>query len=464
MTSSTERSTGARLAFWVILAGFVFSLAANLPGHLSYDSVIQLLEGRTAEYAGWHPPVTSWLLGFGDAILPGTALFAAVDTALIFGCLLGLLALKRQMGWAPAVFAGIFAAMPQFLIYPGIIWKDVLFAGASLMAFVLLAHVNTHWTKVRVRYVLLIVAFMLFVLAALARQNGMVLLVCGAVTLGWIALRAEPGGWRDALKFGGIALMSSLIVFSLANVSLGMRLVNVTGYARQFKLLEMYDLVAALAADPRLPLNEIDKADPVFSAAMRKDGVKLYTPQRNDPLAASPSLSAALQTVPPSLLTAQWLDLLAHHPLIYLKQRADMFRWVVFTPQIAKCLPFYVGVEGPKETLDDLNMGPRWDDRDVRLSDYATRLEGTPVFSHVFFVVLSLIAIGILFLRRSDADIVVGGMLIAFLVFMLSYFFISLACDYRYLYGLDLSAMLGWFYLSLDWPDRRALTSGHRAQ
>ena len=40
----------------IVIAGFGFSAAINWPGHLSYDSVIQLLEGRTGVYANWHPP------------------------------------------------------------------------------------------------------------------------------------------------------------------------------------------------------------------------------------------------------------------------------------------------------------------------------------------------------------------------------------------------------------------------
>jgi hypothetical protein len=63
-----------------------------------------------------------------------------------------------------------------------------------------------------------------------------------------------------------------------------------------------------------------------------------------------------------------------------------------------------------------------------------------------------MIAIVLLLLRRSDTDIAVAAMMASYLVFTLTYFFISLACDYRYLYGLDLSAMLGWFYMALDWP------------
>jgi hypothetical protein len=196
----------------------------------------------------------------------------------------------------------------------------------------------------------------------------------------------------------------------------------------------------------------LDKQDPVLAREMRGDGVRLYTPQRNDTLAGSQPLQAALTAVPPPLLRAQWISLILHHPLLYLSSRGDMFGWVLFTPQIEKCLPFTVGVQGPQDELDQVNMDPRWDDRDVLLQNYGNAFQGTPVFQHGLFALLSMIAGWILLRRRRrPMDVAVGMMQLSVLVYTASFFAISIACDYRYLYVLDLSAVLGWFYLALDW-------------
>src|SRR6202012_2653386 len=112
----------------VIAAGFVFCLAADLPGHLSWDSVVQLLEGRTGRYMGWHPPFMSWLLGLFDAVLPGTALFVAFDATLFFGSLYSLVWLRPKGSWAAAAVALLIIVSPIALLYQGIVWKDVLFA------------------------------------------------------------------------------------------------------------------------------------------------------------------------------------------------------------------------------------------------------------------------------------------------------------------------------------------------
>jgi hypothetical protein len=157
------------------------------------------------------------------------------------------------------------------------------------------------------------------------------------------------------------------------------------------------------------------------------------------------------------VLRAQWLSLLLHHPLLYLSSRADMFGWVLFTPDVEKCLPFTVGVQGPQDELDQVNMDPRWDDRDDALQGYGNAFEGTPVFQHGVFALLSLIAAVLLLRRRRTVDIAIGMMQVSALLYTASFFFISIACDYRYLYVLDLAAVTGWFYMALDWhwPEER---------
>jgi len=52
----------------------------------------------------------------------------------------------------------------------------------------------------------------------------------------------------------------------------------------------------------------------------------------------------------------------------------------------------------------------------------------------------------VLLRRRDPADTVVAGLLAGALLFALSFFFISIACDYRYLFFLDLAAMAAALY------------------
>lgn len=454
MTSATQLTTGARLTVAVIVAGFVICLAVNLPGHLSYDSVIQLLEGRTGQYNGWHPPVTSWILGVTDALLPGTALFVLLDAILIFGSLWVLVGFGTRAAWPPMLVALFLVSTPQYLIYPGIVWKDILFAGVSVAGFAALARAAHSWREERIRFAWLAASFMFFVLAALARQNGILILLAGVATYGWIAMRRNDNAWRTFAVHAGSAFAALMVTVTAANVALGTHIVSDSGAARQFKLLETYDLVGGLARDPALKLDVLDKKAPATAAALRKEGVALYSPQRNDPLAASEPLQDAIGATHPALIRDQWLSFIAHRPWLYLKTRAAAFAWVLLTPDIDACVPIYVGVSGPQDEMDELDLDPRWDGRDARLESYAAAFTATPVMQHGIYALLAIVAAVVLLRRRRDADIAIAGLQIAALAYVLSFFVISIACDYRYLYPLDLAAMTGWFYLALDWQPR----------
>jgi hypothetical protein len=442
---------GALVTAAVIAAAFGFSLAANLPGHLSYDSVIQLYEGRTGAYGGWHPPVMSWLLGLADAIQPGTALFVIFDTALLYGAMLSLIAIPTRVSLVAAVVALAAAALPQFLIYPGLVWKDVLFAHASIAGFICLAHVAAQWKRPWRRGALIGASTLFFVLATLARQNGILMLLAGASGLGWIAAtQVDTRKRREALVYGGGVLLLAMLAVLAANIALDLRKVGDDGAMAQIRLLDIYDIAGMKKAEPSLVLGQLDRHEPDLSDAVSSVGVKLYTPVRNDRMAASPVIKAALAEASPSAVFRQWRDLIAFHPWLYLKIRWAVFWQVFATPDIALCVPYVVGIDGPALQMKKLGLAERDDDRDDALDSYASSLEGTPVYSHVLFFVLALACQFVLVRRRRPADMAFVALFAGMLFFTASFFVISIACDYRYLYCDDLTAVMTLFYLALE--------------
>lgn len=433
----------------IIVAGFGFCWAANWPGHLSYDSVIQLLEGRTAVYANWHPPVMSWLLGLGDAVWPGAGLFVLFVSLLAYGALFGLLALRPPRSWAAPFVAVVLILTPQFLIYPAIVWKDVLFAVANAAGFVLLALAARVWPRPYLRFGLLGAGFVLLVLAALARQNGILVLLAGTVTLAWMTAR-KTGRAVTGIYYGGGALALALLVGLAGRAGLDLRVTGEEGPATQIRLLQSYDLIGGVARDPVLPLSHLDATDPLAAKEIRTDGVRLYSPERNDTLAASDELMDALNNATPHSVSADWWAMILHRPGLYLATRWAAFRWLFFTPDLAACHPYFMGLSGPPEMMKALGVKQRWDARDAALARYAGYFARTPFFWHPLYAMAAILLL-VLFLRRGRAeDIAMAGLLAGVLLHAASFFVISIACDYRYLYALDLAAMLGVFYLALD--------------
>jgi hypothetical protein len=438
--------------------GFVFSMAASLPGHLSYDSVIQLLEGRTAIYSGWHPPVMSWLLGLGDRLLPGAALFVVAVALLFFGSLLSLLWLIPRISWAAPVVGALCIATPQVLLYQGIVWKDVLFADCAVAGFVALAHVPPNWNLPLRRRLLIAVAVLGLSVAALTRQNGLLLLPFGAFALGRIARRSGAGPRATWFAAGGFSVC--VVGLTLAASALfALRTAPERGVSKEIRILEFYDLNGGLSLAPDLRLPELARSGPALLALMRSDGRKLYSPVRSDTLVRSQRLQGALADAPDDILHRPWLDFVIQKPVLYLRERANVFRWVFLTPDISLCVPYVVGLRGPSQTMSELGLQTRVSTRDKLMDSYGEALMRTPLFSHLTFLLLALCELGFLLLRRRRADMAFTSMLLGAIAFCASFFFISIACDYRYFYVLDLAALSTLFYISLD---PRGLTHSRR--
>jgi len=440
---------GARHAYWLLLAaGYGLVLYWNLPGHLSVDSVLALHEGRFHVRETWNPAIFGWLLGQADAVVPGTALAVALSAALLFGGLAALACLRPRTTWlAPLLVLGVIA-LPQALIYPGIVWKDVWFAEAAIAAFVALAF-GLRRERPAGRWAWLLVSALLLATAGLLRQNGLILAVPAALAIAAAGWGRGPG---RSLAGGGawLALVAalSLALSIYAQPQGGGGRPDDAG-AKGLRILQAYDLAGAAARAP-MPLPRLDRVDPQLDDTLRAAAARVYSPERVDTLNADEPLALRLKKAPSATLQAEWLDLILKKPALYLQVRTEVFRWVLQTPDIDRCLPAHLGVYGPPKALKDLNLAPRASLNDQRLYNYVTWFLDTPAFSHVTFGLIAL-AVGVLLLiRRDPADLAMAALMWGALAFAASFFVISLACDYRYLYLLDMAGVTGLLYLALD--------------
>jgi hypothetical protein len=440
------------LTLGVLAFGFVAVLVCNLPGHLSYDSVVQLHDGRTGRYNTWHPPIMAWVLGLCDAILPGSALFVVLDAALLFGALAALTARAERVSWAAAVLAIALMLSPLVLIYQGIVWKDVFFADGAVAGFVCLSLADRAAGR-RSRIGLVITGFLLFALAALIRQNGLIAALAGAASLVWMTVRRD--GWRALPRGLGLALSALVCVAALVVITskaLDTRRIDEPGAAAQFQALQAYDVIGAVAHDPAMHLSLLTRpglgGSPGLERRVRWAAAKVYTPQRVDTLATDPGLNDAMEASPRAV-SAQWRAILAHDFLAYARHRWDVFYWTIATPDLQRCLPVFVGQEGPPGLLRTLGMIDQVRPQDLALEAYAVHFYGTLVYSHLAYGLIAVVAAVFLLRSGRPGDAPIGFMLLGALGFAASFFILSFACDYRYLYALDLSAMVALFYLAL---------------
>ena len=450
-----SQAPGARAgaACWVyrlVLAGGLTLLwRLNAPGHMSVDSILALHEGRFHARETWNPAIFGWLLGRADAVVPGQALAMGVSALVLFGAWAALASLRPRASWLGVGAALLAAALPQVLIYPAIVWKDVWFAEATIAGFIALAFALRSRVPAA-RWGLLGLSAVLLAVAGLLRQNGLILAGAGAVAIAWAG---SPEGWRRSLSGAAIWLATvaaATLTLSVVAQPQGIDRPDSAG-GRGVRIVQTYDLVGAAATGP-LPLSHIDRLDPDLDDAIRAGAAQAYSPERVDVLDDDLQFAASLQKVPTPVMQAEWIDLVTRHTGLYLKVRMADFRQVFATPVIDKCLPVHLGADGPAAAMADLKMTRRWSPDDQRLYNYVTWFLDTPAYSHITYALLVLVVGLLLLWRREPADLAIAGLMGGSLAFAASFFVISIACDYRYLYLLDMAAITGVLYLALD-PD-----------
>ena len=446
-----RRGTGAKaLYFGALATGLLLVLAAALPGHMTTDSVIQLAEGRTGVQRSFNPAFMSWLLGKFDSVLSGTSLFVTFNVVLFFGSLAILPWLARRTHWlaAPALLAVI--ATPQVLIYQGIVWKDVFFANAAIAGTVLLAlsvGEGTGWAGRRLAWG---GGLALLVVAALVRQNGILALGAAALAVGLAAGARQ--GWKAGLSATGTLLGAGLLAFVAMTLVMERLMPPASPGAAGagLRIIQHFDLVGVAARDTEASFEPLQSEDPQAAATLRALAAKGYNPERVDAVSNAPGLGEALWRTPEGAVAKTWANLPMADFEAYAAHRLAVFRQVFLTPNILACLPVSTGVQGPELVLAELSLPAREGRQDRELYNYASRFFGTPVLSHLSFAVLSLATMVLLLLRGRPSDFVMAGLQGGALAFAGSFLVIALACDYRYLYFLDLAAITGLIHLALD--------------
>jgi len=442
---SRQRDWSRPISVFVLTLGFVLVVGLNWPGHLSYDSVIQLLDGRTGRFHTWHPPFMAFLLGVGDHLIRGPGLFITLQAFLLFSTLALMTLTRRTVGRFTAVVALGLIALPQVVLWQAIVWKDVLFADCMVAGFTLLWRALRQTGKSRRWWIA--GAFLALIAATLVRQNGIIALILGGAALSFGTFHEQHGALprrllRSLAPAAGVLLASFIAVLAVT-WALDQHAADEGGPEAQIHMLQTYDLVGAVAHDPRIPLN---KLSPSLQTTVRSAAKLAYTSERNDDLlgnAFDRTTAAAADSI-----EAQWFDVILHHPLAWLRHRLEVFGWLLGSPQRV-CFAETTGVDGPTPQLKALGIHPGQTPRDLALEAYAGAFHGTPIYSHLFYGVVAAGLIVHMFRSRAKEDAVFGFMLAAALLFVASFLAIGVACDYRYLYALDLSTIVVIYYWAL---------------
>lgn len=437
------------LAACVIVASWVLSLGINAPGHLSYDSVVQLQEGRSGVFQSMHPPVMSVLLGLADGILPGTGLYLVIATAPFFiGLLLACRGAEGRRAASLIALALLALALlnPFLLVYQGIVWKDVLFANLAVLAFALAGTALDQPPGPR-RVAAAIAAALLAGVAATIRQQGLLM----PLALGVVTLLAVPRGTGWARRAASAAVILGVSLGTMAALGAAVRSAAVSPPADPSRegllLLQGFDVMGMAARGVPVPVGGgLGRMD---AQAVEAYARRYYTPTRLDPVVPEP-LPAAFDRLDIQPMWGIWKAMVLASPGAYLAHRAAVLRWQIWPPDVMQCLPIHVGVEGAPARLAELNLAPGARPGDQRLYAMATPWFETPLFRGGAWILASLAILLILVRRRlaEAADLAVAALQVSAILFAASYALVGIACDLRYLFLLPAAVCLGLAHLA----------------
>jgi len=295
--AAVGRQLSARNVFrGVIAAGFLIMLGANLPGHMTYDSVAQLFEGHFHVRETWGPALYAWLLGFFDSIVPGTALYVVASGLLFFGSLWSFADRRGEASWLAIPVTVLIFLTPQVIIYQAIVWKDVMFANCAIAGTVCIAHAAKGWDRVWKRWLYLSAALVLLGAGSDVRQNGIIAALMAAIALGWIASR---GKWRRGVIWGVTFLAGVLIAAqSMTTLAMPKNAAKDTAGATGVRIVQTYDLIGAVYFDPSYRLPILSAADPANTRVMMDRAKADYSGRRVDFVARDPVIEDALVRLP----------------------------------------------------------------------------------------------------------------------------------------------------------------------
>src|ERR1700756_1762856 len=165
----------------LLVLGYALIGGLNFPGQVPFDTTTALWEGRTHVRMSWGPRMFSAILGFFDAIEPGTGLYAAATLLTLFVAWWALAKLSPRVSWVAPVLLDFWLVTPHISILHGVLWRDALFADLTVVAFVALAAAARFWARPGPRWSLLALTAVLLALGALVRQNGGIVIVAAAL-------------------------------------------------------------------------------------------------------------------------------------------------------------------------------------------------------------------------------------------------------------------------------------------
>lgn len=410
----------------MVAAGFGLTLFVFYPGVMTFDARYVYQDMAKGFFGDWQSPAMVVLWSLIDPVAPGPGSMLLL-TVTLYWLAFGVLALTmaRRSPWL-ALLLPVLALSPPAFVFVGIIWRDVLFAIAWLLAAALVFSSADRGWKARVPAQAIGLGLLAF--GVLLRPNAL----AAAPILAAYILSPSHFSWkRTAILYVPMALG----LYGLVQVIY----YDVLGATRQQPLhsIMVFDLGGIshfakenmfpgtwTAEETRLITEECYKPiawdiywtqEPCLFVMARLEGEKIF---------GSPALADA------------WKNAIMHHPLAYVQHRA-IFMWTFLADANLTMWTL---------DLDDISKTAFADNpRLMALKQLHDVLKPTPLFRAGTWLLLDIALCLFAWSRRRDtyAGAFVLGICGSAIVYMMTFFAVGVATDFRYALWAVLAALAG---------------------
>jgi hypothetical protein len=410
----------------LIALGFALTLWVFYPGVWTYDARYVYQDIAKGMLGDWQSPVMTVLWSLIDPIAPGAGSMFLLIAALYwlgFG-LIAFIVARRSM-WLALVLL-LLALSPPAFVFVGILWRDVLFAATWLLSAALAFAVADRDARVRVP--LQAIALGLLALGVLLRPNALIAAPILAAAVLWPA----QFSWKRAAI---IYVPAALALFGLVQVIY----YGALGATRQHpqQSIMVFDLggISHFTKQNQFPVTWSEtQSQMVLNGCYKPTEWDIYW--RLEPCQfVMRKLEGEEKLFGTSAVPEAWARAIMRHPIAYLEHRAA-FMWNFLA---GANLTMWV------HDIDNLPNMP-FADRPafVAVKNIHDALKATPFFRAGAWLLLCIAVCGFAWRRRDTPEGAFAlGVCGSATIYVLTFFAVGVASDFRYAYWAVLAGIAG---------------------
>jgi hypothetical protein len=426
--------------FAVAFVGCLMSIAAFFPGYMSPDSLFQLIQGRTNEFADWHPPLMAWIWGKLDALWAGPAPMLVVHNIFFWLGATLLFSVFLRSYWVSSTSVLFLGFFPSVLLLLSTIWKDIGMASCFLFGIGLLAQLQLQKSLPQVvRKLFYIAIFISFFVAIGLRHNALPAVVPLLFWLMYLCL-SSPVLQLQKWKHIGICFTAALgiaVAIFLVNGAIGRILTNdKTTFPIQQILLHDLLSISVRTEQNLLPAFTYMQHGDAFNFVELK---KLYNPhnvvQFYDSGEGRKPVKNIVNAEDFQILKESWVQSVTQYPGKYLRGRFETLNYMLAFWNVPTCYSYHAGIEGNEYKI----AAPKWNNSVHKRYSF---FDGTFLYRPWIYLALNFVCLLAMFKFNDPRKGIVAAVSLSGIFYTLPYLLVSTGCDFRLTWWTTCSAIL----------------------